>query len=78
MRTAKEETHEYTAFFVCRNPVEKLLSVYQYLIDMRVSKTVMMIKVVVIVIMVRVIFGHCHGNYGQVDPGQANYGQCHH
>ena len=28
--------HEYTAFFVCRNPIEKLLSVYYYLMDLRV------------------------------------------
>ena len=29
--------HNYTAFFVCRNPVDKLLSVYNYLMDARVS-----------------------------------------
>ena len=26
--------HEYLSFFVCRNPVEKLLAVYKYMIDM--------------------------------------------
>ena len=26
--------HEYLSFFVCRNPVEKLLSVYKYMVDM--------------------------------------------
>ena len=29
--------HEFLAFFVCRDPLEKLLSVYKYLLDMRVG-----------------------------------------
>ena len=29
--------HEFMAFFVCRDPLEKLLSVYRYLLDMRVG-----------------------------------------
>ena len=33
----EEVKHNYTAFFVCRNPVDKLLSVYNYLMDARVS-----------------------------------------
>ena len=31
------QNHEFLAFFVCRDPLEKLLSVYKYLIDMRVA-----------------------------------------
>ena len=26
--------HDYLSFFICRNPVEKLLSVYKYMVDM--------------------------------------------
>ena len=29
--------HEFLAFFVCRDPLEKLMSVYKYLMDMRVG-----------------------------------------
>ena len=36
--SVRAEQHEYTAFFVCRNPVEKLLSVYHYLMDLRVRR----------------------------------------
>ena len=36
IKSLTEEDHKYTAFFVCRNPIEKLLSVYYYLMDLRV------------------------------------------
>ena len=31
----EEAGHSYTAFFVCRNPIARLLSVYNYLLDGR-------------------------------------------
>ena len=31
IRSLKYEDHEYLSFFVCRNPVEKLVSVYKYM-----------------------------------------------
>ena len=34
--SVQAEKHEYLSFFVCRNPIEKLLSVYHYLMDLRV------------------------------------------
>ena len=36
IRALREKQHNYTSFFVCRNPVEKFLSVYNYLMDARV------------------------------------------
>ena len=36
IRGLREKQHNYTSFFVCRNPVEKFLSVYNYLMDARV------------------------------------------
>ena len=30
---SRTKTFSYTAFFVCRNPVEKIASVYNYLIQ---------------------------------------------
>ena len=35
----RQRDHEYLAFFVCRNPVEKLQSVYRYLSDLRVRSS---------------------------------------
>jgi len=35
IESLRDEDHEYTAFFVCRNPIEKLLSVYYYMMDLR-------------------------------------------
>ena len=31
IRSLKNVEHEYLSFFVCRNPVEKLVSVYKYM-----------------------------------------------
>ena len=31
METFRNKTHEYLTFFVCRNPISKLLSVYNYM-----------------------------------------------
>ena len=31
IRSLKNAEHEYPSFFVCRNPVEKLVSVYKYM-----------------------------------------------
>ena len=36
IKALREKQHNYTSFFVCRNPVEKFLSVYNYLMDARV------------------------------------------
>ena len=36
IESLREEDHEYTSFFVCRDPIEKLLSVYYYMMDLRV------------------------------------------
>ena len=36
VESLRDPGHNYTAFFVCRNPVAKLLSVYSYLMDARV------------------------------------------
>ena len=36
IRALSEKQHNFTSFFVCRNPVEKFLSVYNYLMDARV------------------------------------------
>ena len=30
IRQLKFDDHEYSAFFVCRNPIEKMLSVYDH------------------------------------------------
>ena len=38
--------HNYTAFFVCRNPVDKLLSVYNYLMDARVYNIIIIIIII--------------------------------
>ena len=40
--------HEFLAFFVCRDPLEKLMSVYKYLMDMRVGigQTIILPKVI--------------------------------
>ena len=40
IRALREKQHNYTSFFVCRNPVEKFLSVYNYLMDARVRQRV--------------------------------------
>ena len=37
IRSLEDASHNFTSFFVCRNPVEKLLSVYRYLMDARVG-----------------------------------------
>jgi hypothetical protein len=34
IRSLKKAEHEYLSFFVCRNPVEKLVSVYKYMKDL--------------------------------------------
>ena len=34
INSIKPKDHDYLSFFVCRNPVEKLLSVYKYMVDM--------------------------------------------
>ena len=31
IRSLKNAEHEYLSFFVCRNPVEKLVSVFKYM-----------------------------------------------
>ena len=31
IRSLKNPSHEYLSFFVCRNPVEKLVSVFKYM-----------------------------------------------
>ena len=31
LRSLKSADHEYLSFFVCRNPIEKLVSVYKYM-----------------------------------------------
>ena len=38
VNSLESSQHNYTSFFVCRNPVDKLLSVYNYLMDARVSR----------------------------------------
>jgi hypothetical protein len=38
VRALEDNRHNYTSFFVCRDPVEKFLSVYKYLMDARVSR----------------------------------------
>ena len=37
IKALREEQHNFTSFFVCRNPVEKFLSVFNYLMDARVK-----------------------------------------
>ena len=37
IKSLREEQHNFTSFFVCRNPVEKFLSVFNYLMDARVK-----------------------------------------
>ena len=34
LKSLKNESHEYFAFFVCRNPIEKLKSLYSYSLDL--------------------------------------------
>ena len=34
LRSLEEAEHEYFAFFVCRNPVERLKSLYSYSLDL--------------------------------------------
>ena len=34
IRSLTSQDHEYLSFFICRNPVEKLMSVYKYMVDM--------------------------------------------
>ena len=35
IKSLKFTHHEYLSFFVCRNPIEKLLSVYKYMKDLK-------------------------------------------
>ena len=34
LRSLEEADHEYFAFFVCRNPIERLKSLYSYSLDL--------------------------------------------
>ena len=34
LKSLENESHEYFAFFVCRNPIEKLKSLYSYSLDL--------------------------------------------
>ena len=47
LQSIQNPEHDYLAFFVCRNPVEKLLSVYTYLMDLRVRKTSQLIITII-------------------------------
>ena len=37
INSLRKKDHESLAFFICRNPVERLQSVYHYLTDLRVG-----------------------------------------
>jgi hypothetical protein len=38
VRALEDDRHNFTSFLVCRDPVEKFLSVYSYLMDARVGE----------------------------------------
>lgn len=45
IKALREKQHNYTSFFVCRNPVEKFLSVYNYLMDARARRSPLVMNV---------------------------------
>ena len=62
--------HEFLAFFVCRDPLEKLLSVYKYLLDMRVGSGWTYISTKVIVFRKRKAQECLQGQEGKTLPCQ--------
>ena len=34
IKSLRSPDHDYLSFFICRNPIEKMMSVYKYMVDM--------------------------------------------